>query len=695
MLSQSAGDFPASARRPLHRPTVGVAVLIATLLLGGWLFGARAYHAHLQREQRVQTDVQLASYGHALNAALNRRFALLDGLAAFTLLHRTDPANLPARFADFAPALAASAPGILRLELRPLPAANPRALLHPTAAPLVYPPPDPARPLDRPLTPAELRLARAAAGILVGDPFWLDTVEVIPIYRLVTAEAVAADYLAILYLDAANLFAEAGLNHVPVALEVALQDDHGHILLGTPDVFAADPVAHPLSMPANAWRLAAIPRRGWNVTGSSAYLLFNLSAALIVLLIGGLGAAALRDTRRLEDQVAVRTQALTDVNRRLAEDVAARARAEAQIRRQLALFDGLYASTAELTQQLDFAARSELIAAACVARFGGRAAWLCRLQPDGQRQLLAAFPPEAPLPASDPLAAAAHAFPLLERDQSWGVLLVELPQPDPEALDALSTFAHLAAIALQNAELWRATQDHTAHLETAVAERTAELEAFTYTVSHDLRAPLRAMFGFAQALEEDYGPGLDGLGRDYLGRILGAAQRLDRLIQDLLAYSRLGRQTVSLHPLNLDSLLQDVLSQLEGALAEAGARVELAADLPGVRAHAPILTQALVNLVGNAARFVAPGVRPEIRIWAEARPGWVRLWVSDNGIGIAPEHQGRIFEVFERLHGIETYPGTGIGLAIVRRAAARLGGSCGVQSQPGQGSQFWIDLEAA
>ena len=115
-----------------------------------------------------------------------------------------------------------------------------------------------------------------------------------------------------------------------------------------------------------------------------------------------------------------------------------------------------------------------------------------------------------------------------------------------------------------------------------------------------------------------------------------------------------------------------------------------------VRAHAVALGLAVGNLLGNALKFVAPGQAADVRIWAERRDnGMVRLWVEDRGIGVAPSNQERIFRPFQRLHGREAYPGTGVGLAIVRRVADRMGGTCGVLSSPGVGSRFWIELPAA
>ena len=219
-----------------------------------------------------------------------------------------------------------------------------------------------------------------------------------------------------------------------------------------------------------------------------------------------------------------------------------------------------------------------------------------------------------------------------------------------------------------------------------------EMEAFSYSVSHDLRAPLRAIQGFTQALQEDYAAQLDPAGQDFAQRIVAAAGRMDILIQDLLAYSQLSRSELSPKPVSLSKIVAEATSQMQAQITEHHAIISVVEPLPDVLGHRPTLVQVIANLLSNAIKFVAPGVTPQIRVWAEAQEKQVRLWVEDNGIGIPAEHEERIFRVFERLHGIETYPGTGIGLAIVKKGMERMGGSVGVTSQNGQGSRFWIEL---
>lgn len=240
------------------------------------------------------------------------------------------------------------------------------------------------------------------------------------------------------------------------------------------------------------------------------------------------------------------------------------------------------------------------------------------------------------------------------------------------------------------------------HLEERILERTeqiaeanAELRAFAHTVAHDLRAPLRNIEGFSTALIEDEADRLSEDGMNYARRIGAAVVRLDRLITDLLAYSRLSRIEIRLEPVHLHTVVQIAMRDLETQIGETGARIDIDDALPDVLGNRAVLVQITQNLLSNAIKFVAPGVVPEIRISATIAGETVRLRFQDNGIGIAPEHQERVFGVFERLHGQEQYPGTGIGLAIVRKGVERMGGSIAVSSRPDAGTTFELTLPAA
>jgi signal transduction histidine kinase len=248
-----------------------------------------------------------------------------------------------------------------------------------------------------------------------------------------------------------------------------------------------------------------------------------------------------------------------------------------------------------------------------------------------------------------------------------------------------------ARLRVFNVELERRVGERTALLEDAIREANS----FAYTVAHDLRAPLRAITGFCQALKEDYSGGIDAVGRDYLDRVVQGAMRMDDLIRDLLDYARLNRAEIRKGVVNLDELVETVLDPMRSDLEEKKARVQVARPLGRVIGQDLILGQAVTNILSNAVKFVAPGVTPDVQIRTERLGNGTRLLIEDNGIGIAPEHQERIFGIFERLNRAELYPGTGIGLAIVRRAVERLGGSVGVESRPAEGSRFWIELPSA
>ncbi len=229
--------------------------------------------------------------------------------------------------------------------------------------------------------------------------------------------------------------------------------------------------------------------------------------------------------------------------------------------------------------------------------------------------------------------------------------------------------------------------------EAKLQEAVRELEAFGYTVSHDLRAPLRAMAGFTGFMLEEYGRSLDEQARDYLRRIDAASRKMDVMIRELLAYSQLSRVHVRRTPVDTATVAREVVEALAADAPGGRADIAVEGELPPVMGDPLLLSQCLTNLLSNALKFV-PAERPaRVRLRAQEAGSRVRLWVEDNGLGIALEHRERIFRVFERLHRQEEYPGTGIGLAIVQRAAERMGGAVGVESDLGQGSRFWIELD--
>ncbi len=241
---------------------------------------------------------------------------------------------------------------------------------------------------------------------------------------------------------------------------------------------------------------------------------------------------------------------------------------------------------------------------------------------------------------------------------------------------------------------------HADKLEETVQERTAklketnaQLEAFSYSISHDMRGPLRAMQQYSELLLVDE-TGLTEDGRTFLDRICRSAGRLDRLIQDVLLYSRAARAEITLVPVDLAKLVQEIIYQYP-EFQQPNADISISHPLAPVIAHEASLTQCLSNLLANAVKFIPPGRKPHVRVHTMRRNGTVRIWVEDNGIGIDPKNHLRIFNIFERVHGPAQYDGTGIGLSIVKKTVERMGGSVGLESALGVGTKFWIDLPAA
>jgi two-component system, sensor histidine kinase and response regulator len=238
-----------------------------------------------------------------------------------------------------------------------------------------------------------------------------------------------------------------------------------------------------------------------------------------------------------------------------------------------------------------------------------------------------------------------------------------------------------------------------ARLEQEVRRRTLELEemeAFSHAMAHNLGAPLRSMNRYSELLIEEYQAGpLDDAGRRYLRRISRAAMKMDRLLQGLLIYGRLGRTEPRLQPLDPRKVIARVLQRVDPLLAKARARVHVAQELPLVIADGEMMEQALTPLIHNAITYVSPGETPSIDIRADRSHGRVRISIRDNGIGIPEDFHARVFNVFERRTAAEEDEGTGIGLAIAKRAVERMKGHLTLQSAVGTGSTFIIALEEA
>lgn len=228
-----------------------------------------------------------------------------------------------------------------------------------------------------------------------------------------------------------------------------------------------------------------------------------------------------------------------------------------------------------------------------------------------------------------------------------------------------------------------------------LSESNKQLESFCYSIAHDLRGPLRAMTGFSTVLQDRFGQNLGEQGRAYIQKIIAGGEQMDALIHDLLEYGRFNTTEFERNAVDAEQVLTQVVAQMQPLIAERGAHIERKGRLPLVSGHKVALETVFSNLLTNALKFVPRDTTPEVTIWPEEQEAFTRIWIADNGIGIEPRHQQKIFEIFQRVHSRNEYPGTGIGLAIVQRALQRIGGDVGVESELGKGSRFWIRVARA
>lgn len=244
-----------------------------------------------------------------------------------------------------------------------------------------------------------------------------------------------------------------------------------------------------------------------------------------------------------------------------------------------------------------------------------------------------------------------------------------------------------------NDELEIRVRERTAALQEsneALEESNVELQQFAYIASHDLQTPLRAVSGYAQLLEIEHSDKLDDEARTYIESIVTGTKRMKQLIDDMLRYSRVDSRAVPFEPVDLNEVMRDVRQLLEASITDTNADLD-SETLPIVFGDQSQLTQLMQNLIGNAIKYHGDD-RPVVRVSAHVEPGQITFSVNDNGIGIAPSHHDRIFEIFRRLHTNEEYPGTGIGLAVCRRIVNRHRGRIWVESEAGAGSTFRFTL---
>jgi signal transduction histidine kinase len=452
--------------------------------------------------------------------------------------------------------------------------------------------------------------------------------------------------------------------------------------------------------------LAAVLNAGRFDLGFYAGRIYGLAAATFVLVV--LLVENSRLYSRAVDRQAERLRILSELERAVASEQAPQDIASAVIRPLRELLGVPRA----IVNRFDLAAGEvEWIAAAGRRRthVGPGVRYSIRLM--GDVEALARGEPQridvnalAPSPEKDALLASDVSVYMVVPMRAGGELLGALSfgAPSdaftPEQLRIAEEVATQLAIAMFQARLLARLRDHAAELEATVRKRTEaleaanqELESFSYSVSHDLRAPLRAVDGYARMLEEDYAARLDDEGRRLLAVVRQSSVRMGRLIDDLLAFSRLGRQQLAKQLVDMTELARDVVTELRNGAA---ASVELGA-LPSARADRALIRQVWTNLVGNALKYSGKRGDARVEIGGRQDGGESVYWVRDNGVGFDMRYADKLFGVFQRLHRVDEFDGTGVGLAIVQRVVARHGGRVWAQAKPGEGACFHFSLPVA
>lgn len=285
-------------------------------------------------------------------------------------------------------------------------------------------------------------------------------------------------------------------------------------------------------------------------------------------------------------------------------------------------------------------------------------------------------------------------MPLLVKNELIGTLNMgstETGAFTAEHLEIAREVADTLAIAIHQARLNEQLRNYAEELEQRVRERTAELESFSYSVSHDLRAPLRAIDGFSRILEEEYGSRLDAEGQRLLGIIRNNTKNMGQLIDDLLVFSRLGRKELQFTEIDLEKIARDIFNEL--TLAEPHRKITLTIKkLPAAFGDASMIRQVMLNLISNAIKFTRPKKNARIEIGVNKIGEEVVYYVKDNGVGFDMKYVDKIFGVFQRLHTSEEFEGTGVGLAIVQRVIYRHGGKVWAKGQINKGATIYFTL---
>jgi signal transduction histidine kinase len=528
----------------------------------------------------------------------------------------------------------------------------------------------------QPVVAGPLPLVQGGSGLIVRKPVFLPTEapgEARPLWGLVSA-----------VLDTQVLYRLAGLPEDGRLgeLELAIRGRDGtgpagEVFYGDPAVFDQGAVRMPVSLPGGSWELAA--RRVSGTVQDEGLLATRLAGGTVAVLLGLMAFQLTRNRQSLQDSAARLRGQMNRLN--AAEAIAHVGHWEYRVG------DGSIRWSDETYRIFGIPPRSHPPDLAWIER---------HLHPDERSRHAQNFAHMLTASPGDTLPEQRCRVLGEDGEQRRVAVWVEIGfdrSGQPAVLfgtvqDISQQHQAEERIRLMNQELEQRVRERTRALEAA----NRQLETFTYSVSHDLKAPLRAIDGYSHLLLEDHLERLDGEGRTFLHNIRRGAVQMAQLIDDLLAYSRMERRDMQESRLALRELVDRLVAERDAELRARGGEVEIGFDGLELSADHEGLTLVLRNLIDNALKFTRDAPAPRVSIDARIDEGLAVLTVADNGIGFDMRFRDRIFEIFQRLQLAEDYPGTGVGLAIVRKAVQRMGGQVSAEGRPGDGARFIVEL---
>ena len=678
LVAEKDSGFKDRPARFLPVVMARTAIFAALSLVACWL-AFSWYEGQLLAEQKIKYRAELMPYASALSTALNEKISLLSGIEAFVQTSLRDK-DLRSRFGIFASGLYTANSGIRAIQV--FPPAGPE-MIYPVAGNEAVSGGGLQKLLqdERPGVRADIDEAVTTRRTVLSGPYELRQGGLGLVARKALFDRGAFWGLTVIVLDIPPLLKQSGVD--PPAsrrLLMALKDGSGRIFAGKASVFDADPIVIDVDVEGETWRLAGSPSGGWFGTYGPNLNSFRALGFFVVVLLVGLVYSLSNQGLRLREAVEKKTTALRESEGKLKEaqrlgrigsweyDLATkRIRWSDQVfelyGRDPALGspsleeEALYYKPETLKKLRDMANLA--------AKEGG--------------SLFYDFQAELPDGSSPYFSGSVRA----ERDGSGKIV---------KLFGTVQDIAERKRAEKEIRKLNESLEEKVAERTTQLEEANKNLEAFTYSVSHDLRAPLRVINGFSGILIEDYGTMLDEEGRRICSIIGKNARNMGELIDDLLSFSHLGRASLNIGPTDMTPLVRSVFTEIASP-AERGLIDFGVEELPVAAADPVLIKQVWANLLSNAVKFSAKKAKPEIRVGALMRNGEIVYSVRDNGAGFDMKYADKLFGVFQRLHSASEFEGTGVGLAIVKRIVNLHGGTIWAESEPGKGAVFYFSLK--